>query len=83
MYGHGEYVLEVSSVWDSHYLPHWLNLPLSENNPSSPQYLKGMVWSVANIIVSQHSGTDTRREDEKIKNAMTYLILGRPGLSII
>lgn len=42
-----------------------------------------MVWSVANIIASEHSGIDTRKENEKIKNTMTYLILGRPGLSII
>lgn len=42
-----------------------------------------MVLSEANIIVSQHSGTDTRNENEKIKNMMTFLILGRPGLSTI
>lgn len=60
MYGHGEYVFEASSVWDSHYLPHWLNLPSSENNPNSPQYLKSMVWSVANIIASEELTLDVK-----------------------
>lgn len=63
---------EVSDVWKNHYLPYWLNLPQSKNNPGSPKYLKSMILPDTNIKDSQPPRLDSRNEN-KI-SMMTFLV---------
>lgn len=71
---------EVSDVCKNHYLPYWLNLPQSKNNPGSPKYLKSLILPDTSIKDSQPLRLDTRQQD--LYDDISC-ILGRSGFSIV